>query len=67
MPYKYIIEMICDWWAFSWNKGNLYEIFDWYNERKDYIKLHERSRKTVEKILGMIKAKLDELGENGNG
>nr|DAE02562.1 MAG TPA: hypothetical protein [Siphoviridae sp. ctmYS12] len=28
MPYNYIIEMICDWWAFSWNKGNLQEIFN---------------------------------------
>ena len=27
MPYNYIIEMICDWWAFSWAEGNLSEIF----------------------------------------
>lgn len=27
MPYHYIIEMICDWWAFSWSKGELTEIF----------------------------------------
>ena len=27
MPYNYIIEMICDWWAFSWQKGKLDEIF----------------------------------------
>ena len=20
MPYEYIIEMICDWWSFSWKK-----------------------------------------------
>ena len=30
MPYDYIIEMICDWWSFSWQSGNLYEIFKWY-------------------------------------
>ena len=23
MPYNYIIEMICDWWSFSWQKGDL--------------------------------------------
>ena len=22
MPYPYIIEMICDWWTFSWIKGD---------------------------------------------
>ncbi len=27
MPYPYIIEMICDWWAFSWIKGDLSEMF----------------------------------------
>lgn len=62
MPYDYIIEMICDWWAFSWISGNLREIFDWYDEHKDYMKLGEWTREKVEKILGLIKDKLDELG-----
>lgn len=61
MPYNYILEMICDWWAFSWNKGNLEEIFKWYDEHKDYMKLHDNTRKTVEFILANIKNKLDEL------
>ena len=39
MPDNYIIEMICDWWAFSWKSGNLYEIFNWYEEHIDYMKL----------------------------
>lgn len=60
MPYNYIIEMICDWWAFSWAKGNLYEIFNWYDEHKDYMKLSDKTRKTVEDILNQIHAKLDE-------
>lgn len=59
MPHKYVIEMICDWWSFSWEKNNLYEIFDWYNERKDYIKLHEDTRKEVEDILSVIRLHLD--------
>lgn len=59
MPYNFIIEMICDWWAFSWNKGNLYEIFSWYDEHKDYMKLSDKTRKTVEDILSQIKEKLD--------
>lgn len=63
IPYRYVIEMICDWWAFSWRSGNLYEIFDWYDAHKDYMKLHEDSRDLVEEILGQIKAKLDEHAE----
>lgn len=63
MPELYIVEMICDWWAFSWNKGNLYEIFSWYDERKEYMKLSADTRETVEDILNKIRAKLDENKE----
>jgi hypothetical protein len=58
MPYNYVLEMICDWWAFSWNKGNLTEIFNWYDQRKDYMKLSNNTRKTLEDILKKIKEKL---------
>ena len=61
MPYIDIIEMICDWWSFSWKKGNLWEIFEWYDERKDYIKLSKDTRKKVMDILGKIQEKLNEL------
>lgn len=62
MPYEYILEMICDWWAFSWKSGDLTEIFKWYDKHKDYMKLSAETRKTVEMILDKIKAKLDEIG-----
>ena len=60
MPCNYILEMVCDWWAFSWVKGNLTEIFEWYNEHKNYMKLHQNTRKKVDDILNQIKAKLEE-------
>ena len=60
MPYEYIIEMICDWWAFSWAQGNLHEIFNWYDKHKSYIKLSDNTRKAVEGILSMIKEKLEQ-------
>ncbi len=60
MPDNYILEMICDWWAFSWMKESLTEIFDWYEKHKDYMRLHPNTRKKVEKILGKIREKLDE-------
>lgn len=58
MPYNYIIEMICDWWSFSWKSGDLKEIIKWYNEHKDHMKLHDKTRKTVEDILSKIEDKL---------
>lgn len=58
MPDCYIIEMICDWWSFSWKTGNLLEILEWYNKRKDYIKLSKYTRDKVENILHKIITKL---------
>lgn len=60
MPYNYIVEMVCDWMSFSWAKGNLYEIFSWYDKHKEYMKLSEKTRESVEDILDKIKAKLEE-------
>ena len=62
MPIDYAIEMICDWWAFSFAKGDLKEIFDWYEKRKDYIKLHQKTREFVKGVLLKIKNKLE--GDN---
>lgn len=62
MPLNYILEMICDWWAFSWKSGDLYEIFNYYDKHKDYMKLSPDTRNTVEMILGKILLKLDEIG-----
>lgn len=58
MEYLYIVEMICDWWAFSWKKGNLNEIFSWYEEHRAYMRLSDKTRKTVEDILAKIKEKV---------
>ena len=67
MPYNYIIEMICDWWSFSWKKGKLDEIFEWYEEHEDNMRLSNDTRKCVESILAKIKAKLEESDTNGTG
>lgn len=56
-----IIEMICDWWAFSWIKGDLSEMFAWYKDHADYIKLHNNTRSIVEEILEIIRTKLTEV------
>lgn len=59
MPVEYVIEMICDWWSFSFRAGNLYEIFEWYDNHKDYMILHKNTKKFVETILAKIKNDLD--------
>lgn len=59
MPREYVIEMICDWWAFSHKSGNLYEIFDWYKSHKKNMILHEKTKKLVEELLNRIKEELD--------
>lgn len=64
MPEIYIIEMICDWWSFSWKQNNLGEIFKWYEERKEHIKLSESTRMKVQDILNKMYAKLLESDVN---
>lgn len=59
MPYECIIEMICDWWAFSWKSGNLTEIFEWYKKHKD-MQLSDKTRKTIEEIFNKLEKKLKE-------
>lgn len=55
MPHVYALEMVADWWSFSWRSGNLSEIFDWYESHKDRIVLHESTREYVEGVLGEIR------------
>ena len=72
IPDKYIFEMICDWWTFSWDKfqnnmaggtqpdyQNLYEIFSWYDDHKDKMILSSTSRNKVEDILSKLREALD--------
>lgn len=64
MPYEYIIEMICDWWARSWEEGDPYSIFAWYEENKSKIKISKRTKDTVEEILDKLEAKLNQIEDN---
>ena len=61
MPSIYILEMVCDWWAFSWAKGDLTEILKWYDEHKDHMILHTETRKKIDILLGAIREYTDEL------
>ena len=67
MPDQYIIEMVCDWMSFSIKKGDIKEIFNWYAEHRDYMKLSVDTRFKVEHILYQINAKLAEESNVTNG
>lgn len=58
MPKEYALEMICDWWAFSWKKENLTEIFDWYANNKPKMILHENTLEYVERVLTLLRNKI---------
>ncbi len=67
MPDDYVLEMIADWWSFSWkdyivshDKVDLYEIFTWYSEHKDSMLLHADTKKQVEATLDLIRDTLDD-------
>ncbi len=74
IPDIYILEMICDWWSFSWKKyfelltsgtssesnrqKALYEVYDWYDSHKNSIVMHKNTRDKVEKLLEAIKNRI---------
>ena len=58
MPYQHMIEMVCDWWSFSWKSGDLFAIFDWYEAHKKTIRISKKSVKELEEILDILKKHL---------
>lgn len=64
MPDEYIIEMICDWMSFSFKKGDINELFSFYESRSNYMKLSDVTRKKVEDILDKIRIKSSECDLN---
>lgn len=63
MPHEFVLEMLCDHWAFSWQKDNLFEIFDWYKSNKSKMNLHEDTRRLYEEMLDKLKAVLERKKE----
>ncbi len=62
IPDNYILEMIADWWSFSWrnylashDRDDLYEVFNWYDNHIDKIMMHSNSKKKVETVLELIR------------
>ena len=60
MPKVHALEMVADWWSFSWRSGKLDEVFGWYEEHKDGIILHPSTRAYVESVLAEIRQRIEE-------
>ena len=53
VPYSCLLEMLCDWWAFSFKKGDLYEITEFWREKKGEKSKHlsENSIKRIDEMI----------------
>ena len=54
MPVTCALEMVADWWSFSWRSGDLTEILGWYGFHKRDMLLHERTRELVDDVIAEI-------------
>lgn len=52
MPDKYVKEMLADWYGAGYAQ-NMPDVKKWYLDRKEIIKLHPRTRRWIEKQLGV--------------
>lgn len=54
MPSNYIIEMLMDWWSFSWKSNDLREILSWYKDNKDHMILAPNTKAQVERFIKLV-------------
>ena len=52
MPYKYRVEMVCDWIGAGRAQGYGNDVLPWYRKHRNKMKLHETTRRLVEQELG---------------
>lgn len=64
MPKECVIEMVADWWSFSWRSSNLQEVFGWYGEHRSVMTLHPKTRALVEAMLDELREKLALMDES---
>ena len=54
MPYKYAVEMVCDWAGAGRAITGKWEYKEWYYKNKEKIILHPETRKDVEMLLQIV-------------
>ena len=62
MPQNYVLEMLCDWWSFSWRNYEPDKIFEWWDRHKDKMILHQKTRELIHETIWTMKEKLKESG-----
>lgn len=65
MPQNYVLEMLCDWWSFSWREWPLYEpdlIFERWDRHKDKMILHPKTKWRIHDTIWEMKDKLKTSG-----
>lgn len=62
MPQNYVLEMLCDWWSFSWRNYEPDRIFEWWDRHKDKMILHQKTRDLIHETIWTMKEKLKESG-----
>ena len=60
MPFKYVVEMVCDWLApgktyNSTNEDIFQKEYDWWKKRAEKSKIHNDTKELVSKILWNLK------------
>lgn len=59
MPFKYVVEAVCDWLAacrtYTDNKDIFQAEYDWWEDRAPKVKMHDETKALVHKILWNLK------------
>ena len=62
MPQNYVLEMLCDWWSFSWRNYEPDRIFEWWDRHKYKMILHQKTRDLIHETIWTMKEKLKVSG-----
>lgn len=56
-----ILELICEWWSYSWENDDLWSIFAYYSKYSSKIKMHKKSSKELERLLNILEDRLNKV------
>ena len=63
IPYDYIIEMICDWYSFSFIKNDETEIVLWYKKYRNSMIFAPKTQIIIDNIIDKIQKYLEANGK----
>ena len=62
IPQNYVLEMLCDWWSFSWRNYEPDRIFEWWDRHKGNMILHPKTQALIHDAIWEMKEKLKASG-----